>query len=303
MSPSDRPAAASPERGAERLALLEVLKRSTEFLRTRGCDAPRLDAELLLAKALGQSRLDLYLQFDRPLTADELERCRELVRRRGAREPVAYLLGEKEFRSLAFEVGPAVLVPRPETETLVEEALAFLAARGVPAPRVADVGTGSGCIAVAIAKETPGAEVLCTDVSRAALEVAARNAARHGVANRLQLAHGGFLDPAPAGARFDLVVSNPPYVLPSEEPSLPAELRFEPREALFVPGGDADALLAALASAARERLAAGGALMIEIAETWGARAEAALRAAGLADFRVRRDLAGHDRVAIARSPR
>jgi len=285
---------------AERLTLLEVLQRSTEFLRSKGCDAPRLDAELLLAKALGATRLELYLQFDRPLEGGELERCRDLVRRRGAREPVAYLLGEKEFRSLAFEVNADVLVPRPETETLVEEALAFLDGRGAREADVADVGTGSGCIAVAVAHASPGARVAATDVSAAALAVAARNAARHGVADRIAFAHGPFLDAVDAAARFDLVASNPPYVLPSEEPSLPPELRFEPRAALFVPDGDAGAMHRALAEAARARLRAGGGLMVEIGETQGDAASRALREAGFADVRVRKDLAGDDRVVIGR---
>lgn len=285
---------------AEALTLLEVLTRSTEFLKGKGCDAPRLDAELLLAKALGSTRLDLYLQFDRPLEGAELERCRELVRRRGAREPVAYLLGEKEFRSLAFEVNADVLVPRPETETLVEEALAFLAERAAEAPDVADVGTGSGCIAVAIAHEISSARVAATDVSAAALAVASRNAARHGVADRIALAHGPFLEPVDGAVRFDLVASNPPYVLPSEEASLPPELRFEPRAALFVPGGDADAMHRALAESARARLRPGGALMIEIAETQGHAASRVLREAGFAGVRVRKDLAGADRVVVGR---
>ncbi len=283
---------------AEPLRLLDVLRRTTEFLRMRGCDAPRLDAELLLARGLGLARLDLYLQFDRPLLEAELAPCRELVRRRGAREPLAYLLGTKEFRSLDFEVNRDVLVPRPDTETLVEETLSFLGERA-GAATVADVGTGSGAVAVSLAHARPGLRVVATDVARAALAVASRNAARHGVADRVTFHEGPFLDPLPAEPPLDAIASNPPYVLPEEEASLPPELRFEPREALFVPGGDLEAIYGRLAEAALRRLRGGGALLVEVGDGQAARVEATLAAAGLAPVRRARDLGGAERVLVA----
>jgi len=301
---SERAGAAASPGGDGPKTLLEVLRRTTEFLAARGCDAPRLSAELLLAKGLGMRRLDLYLHFDRPLLEQELVPCRELVRRAASREPLAYILGEREFWSLTMEVGPGVLVPRPETEALVELTLEALKGRAGDSspPRIAEIGTGSGCISVAIAHSAPNAQIVATDLSAAALAFAARNAARHGVAERVRCLQCRFLDAVEEKPAFDVLVSNPPYVLPSEESALPPELRYEPREAIFIPGGDAVALYGAIAKAAATRLLPGGACFVEIGEALAATVERCFEAAGLVRVRRVRDLAGLDRVVVGYLP-
>lgn len=216
--------------------LLEVLRLSTGFLAQRGSESARLDAELLTAHSLGLRRLDLYLQFDRPLREGELEPMRALLRRRAAGEPVAYLLGEREFYGRSFAVTPAVLIPRPDTETLIEAALQH---RGVR--RIADVGTGSGCIAVTMACELPEAEVVATDVSAGALQVARTNAERHGVAGRITFVQGEWTHPLRAHAPFDMLLSNPPYVTEGELQELAVDVRnFEPQQALATTGDGLD---------------------------------------------------------------
>ena len=204
-----------PTRGAEAdvgevLTVREVLARSTRWLQSRGCDSARLDTELLAAEALGIRRLDLYLSPERPLTAGEQDRLRALIVRRSKGEPVAYLRGRREFHGLEFLVTPAVLIPRPETETIVDAALHWLDGCGIASPRVVDVGTGSGAIACAIARSRPSARVLALDVSPAALEVAARNVAALGLSDRVTLAPSDLLAALPPGDVPDLVVYNPP---------------------------------------------------------------------------------------------
>jgi release factor glutamine methyltransferase len=172
--------------------LLEVLRLSTGFLAQRGSGSARLDAELLTAHSLGLRRLDLYLQYDRPLREDELEPVRALLRRRAAGEPVAYLLGHREFYGRTFAVTPTVLIPRPDTETLVEAALRWARAQQRPL-RIADVGTGSGCIAVTMAAELPDATVIGGDVSGEALQVARANADKNGVGERVTFVEGPWM--------------------------------------------------------------------------------------------------------------
>jgi release factor glutamine methyltransferase len=220
VSPSGAPAARS---------LIDVLRLSTGYLQDRGSDSARLDAELLVGHALGLQRIDLYLQYDRPLGDAELDTIRDLLRRRGRGEPVAYLTGVKEFYGRPFRVSPDVLIPRPETETLVERALH---AAGEPgrALRIADLGTGSGCIACTLALELPQATVIASDISRAALAVASENAEALGVAARVLLVEGGW--EAGLVGQVDLVVSNPPYVVRRELEDLPRDVTFEPRRAL-----------------------------------------------------------------------
>ncbi len=216
--------------------LIEVLRLSTGFLAQRGSESARLDAELLTASSLGLRRLDLYLQYDRPLREDELEPVRALLRRRAAGEPVAYLLGQREFYGRSFAVRPAVLIPRPDTETLVEAALKHGAAR------IADVGTGSGCIAITMACELPDARVVATDVSGDALDVARENARRHGVEERVTFVQGTWTEPLREHAPFDMLLSNPPYVTESELQELAADVKnYEPRAALVMPGDGLDA--------------------------------------------------------------
>jgi len=271
------------------LTVIEVLKAASGHLTKQRSSSARLDSELLLAQTLGIKRLDLYLQFDRPLSEDELGRFRELIRRRGHGEPVAYLVGRKEFMALEFEVTPAVLVPNPDTELLVQRAVA-IARQSDTQLRVADVGTGSGCIAIALAHYAPRVEVWASDVSQAALEVAGRNVARHGLGDRVHLVCGDLLAPLPG--ELDLICANLPY-LPAGL-TLPAEVTAQPREALFA-AGDGAALVIQLLGAAPDKLKPGGRVLAEvdpaIVETVS---EAAAR--GFSNVHVHRDLGGHERM-------
>ncbi len=279
--------------------VLEFLLRASAFLANRGVPSARLDAEVLLAHVLGIRRLDLYLDHERRLAPGEVDAYRDLLRRRGERAPVAHLTGEREFFGLRFRVSPAVLVPRPETEGLVEEALSFLRGweaegRGAVA---ADVGTGSGCVAVALARGIPSVRILATDRSSAALAVARENARAHGVERRVRFARADFLE-AVLDRSLDLVVSNPPYVDPAGKDALPPEVRdHEPPEALFVPAADPLAFVRALATGAARVLRPGGLLLLEIAAGSREGVEAELLRSGLREPSFRRDLAGLDRIA------
>jgi len=271
------------------LTVIEVLKAASGHLQKNHSDSARLDAEILLAQALGLRRLDLYLQFDRALSDDELSRYRGLVARRAHGDPVAYLVGHKEFMALDFEVTPAVLVPNPDTEVLVQRAVSI--ARQANGPlRVADVGTGSGCIAIAIAHYAPGVEVWASDVSREALEVAARNVARHGLVERVHMACGDLLDPLPG--KFDVVCANLPYIAPGTD--LPTEVTAQPAGALYAAQDGAAAVLRLL-EAAPARLNPGARLLAEIDPGIAiAVTEAAGRA--FSNHETHRDLGGHERV-------
>ncbi len=235
----------TPEVASAAPILIDVLRLSTTYLGDHGSTTARLDSELLCAQALGIRRLDLYLQFDRPLDDRELSAIRELVRRRGKGEPVAYITGAREFYGRSFTVTGDVLIPRPDTETLVERALLALRARDGHPARVADLGTGSGCIAITLAAEVPGTTVIATDVSAAALEVARANA------ERLEVA-ATFVECSWADAlegSFDLVVSNPPYVSADELAGVDRDVRdFEPHGALLGGADGLDAYRALLAS-------------------------------------------------------
>jgi release factor glutamine methyltransferase len=273
------------------LTLGEVLRRSTEHLAAKGSETPRLDAEHLLGKAVGLSRLELYLHLDRPLTPAELAAARELVARRARREPLQYVLGEWGFRRLTLTVDRRALIPRPETEVVVERCLALLAGR--EAPRVLDVGTGSGAIALAVADEHPGARVTGLDASPDALGLARENARRTGLA--VELLEGDLFAGLPAGP-WDLVVSNPPYVEPVELDALAPEVReWEPRAALVGEGATE-----AVARGAAAVLAPGGALVLEVADGAAGRAAALLGELGYRDVRRTPDLAGRERVVEGR---
>lgn len=263
-------------------------RRSAAYLAERGSPSARLDADLLLAHTLGVERLALYTDPERPLVAAELARMRALLGRRGRREPLAYLTGRRAFRRLEIRVGPAVLVPRPETETLVEWALE----RAAPGARVLDWGTGSGAIALALAGEGPGLAVSGLERSPEALAVARANGARLGL-DVEWLASDGF--DAVSGRRFDLVVANPPYLSEADLAAAPPELAHEPRQAL-VAGPTGLEAIAALVGEAPAVLAPGGWLMVEVGD---GQAEAALRllgSAGFAETGRRDDLAGIARV-------
>ncbi|HWI41184.1 MAG TPA: peptide chain release factor N(5)-glutamine methyltransferase, partial [Verrucomicrobiae bacterium] len=235
----------------------KVLEWTRSYLTEKGVENARLESEWLLAHSLGTDRVGLYVSFDKPLEAAELAAFRGLVIRRARREPLQYILGTQEFFGLEFEVTPAVLIPRHDTEVLVEEALRVASGAGT----ILDIGAGSGCIAVALAKKLPEAAVTAVDVSAEALAVASRNAARHGVS--VELLEGSLFGPV-SGRKFDLVVSNPPYIPAGEIAGLQAEVKgFEPAGAL---DGGADGLdfYRAIVSAAPAHLNPGGWLILEV---------------------------------------
>jgi release factor glutamine methyltransferase len=267
-----------------------ALADSTERLTDAGVESPLVDAEILVAHVLDVPRAELTLQLARKLSRGEEKALERLVVRREAREPLAYVLGEWGFRRLTLTVDPRVLVPRPETEVVVERCLARIAPLATPA--VLDVGTGSGAVALAIAAEHPGAQVTGIDASPGALEVAGANVLRTGLA--VELREWDLFAGLPDGP-WDLVVSNPPYVLPEEIETLEPEVReWEPREALVGVGATE-----AVARGAVDVLCRGGALVLEVAAGNAARVSTLLDALGYADVTTTRDLAGRDRVVEA----
>jgi release factor glutamine methyltransferase len=212
------------------VTVLEVIQRSTEFLARKGVDSPRLQTELLLAHLLKLPRMQLYLNFERVLGPAEVEAFRELVKRRGQREPLQHILGSVSFCGLEIAVNRHVLVPRPETELLAEQGWSFIGSR---AARMLDFGTGSGCLAIAVAVKCKAAEIVALDISPAALATAAQNAARHGVADRVRFVQGAGFAGVAAKGDFDLVLSNPPYIPGGEIEHLQPEVRdYDPRQAL-----------------------------------------------------------------------
>ncbi len=256
-------------------------------LRAAGVPSPRVDAEILVADVLGIARSELYSSSS-PVTAYERERLDELVRRRRRREPLAYILGEWGFRRLLLKVDERALIPRPETEVVVERCLAFL--DNFVQPRVLDVGVGSGAIALAIADEHQGAEVVAVDSSEHALSLARENKERAGVNGRVSLVVGDLL--SEVEGPFDLVVSNPPYVTPEEYDTLQPEIRlYEPYEAVV--GVDVGAKVAA---SARALLRPGGRLVLECGDGQSAALAEALRSLGYADVVETQDLAARERV-------
>jgi len=274
----------------------EVLRLSTTHLERHGSPTARLDAELLLGHALGLSRVELYTGFERPLTEDELAECRELIARRAKREPVAYILGRWGFRGLDLDVDRRVLVPRPETELLVDRCLALL--DGVAGPAVLDVGTGSGAIALALASELPEARVAGCDVFGDALEVARANGERLGV--EVEWVASDMLAGV-EGRRFHLVVSNPPYVAAGEIEALEPEVRdWEPRGATVAgeTGLEAIERLVAQAPAALEP---GGAIVLEVGAGQAGAVAALLDGAGLAGVGRDPDHAGIERIVWGRA--
>jgi release factor glutamine methyltransferase len=272
------------------LNVLELLRAAKDPLAARGCDAPRFDAELLLSRALGCDRLGLYVDHDRPVSDSERALYRELLERRGTGEPVAYILGEREFFGLMFHVDRRCLVPRPETEHLVDEAVALLS--GQDRPRVADVGTGSGCIAVSLAHQFGGARLFAVDAQADALDVARANAARLVPDADVTFLCGDLCAPLREHAPFDLIASNPPYITTDEMAELPKDVRdFEPVSALEA-GEDGIAFHLRLVEEGLPLLSAGGALVMEVGEG------GADRLRKLMDVRSVADLAGIPRVVV-----
>jgi len=284
--------------------VLEVLKKSTAFLERKGVPEARHDAERLLAASLSMARLDLYLSFDRPLSEAELDATRKLVQRRGRREPLQYVLGDQPFRNLTLSVTSDTLIPRPETEEVVDWALAALdrsVAIGDDRLALLDVGTGSGCIALSMAQERSTLQVLAVDESAAAVAVAEQNGAVCGLLDRVRFAQGDLYDPA-AGERFGLIVSNPPYLTPAEWDVAQEEIRdFEPRTALV--GGD-DGLLfyRRLFSGAPDYLHPAGAVVVEIGCDQGSSVLAIAEDAGFVEVTIHQDLGGRDRAISAWLP-
>ncbi|HEY7177858.1 MAG TPA: peptide chain release factor N(5)-glutamine methyltransferase [Gaiella sp.] len=272
----------------------DVVRRTAQRLDAEGIVMARLDAELLVAHVLGLSRSALAVERNRDVTVAERERVAALAARRAAREPLQYVVGEWGFRRLTLTVDDRALIPRPETETVVERCLALL--EGLDAPRVLDVGTGSGAIALAIADEHPGARVTGVDVSVEALSLARENSARTGVA--VELLPADLLTGLP-GSDWDLVVSNPPYVRHEEAPTLaPEVVGWEPHVALF-DGGHTEALAREAAAALRP----GGAIVLETFDERATAVAGLLARSGFVDVCVTRDLAGRDRVVEGRLPR
>lgn len=264
----------------EQWTILKVLQWTMEYFRDKGLEQPRADAEVLLAHVLGWERVQLYLNYDKPLSSEELTLFRGFIRRRAAYEPAQYITGKQEFWSLDFEVTPAVLIPRPETEMLVEKALEIA---GDKPSFVLDLGTGSGAIAVALAHERSGIKVIAADKSWPAIEVARKNALRNGVADRVCFMVMDLFEAMEGRQSFDLIVSNPPYVSDAEILDLAPEIaNYEPRSALRGGGKRGLALIRKILQEFGAHLKPGGSLLIEIG----------LGQAEILEEGISRDLAG-----------
>lgn len=299
--PAQQPEPASP---TERWTVLRTMLWSADYLKTKGVESARLDAEYLLAHVLGLGRLEMYLQHERPLTSRELDDFRPLLKRRAKREPLQYVLGRQAFRTLELEVGPGVLIPRPETEQLVEAVLVWCRATHGETARLSglDVGTGSGAIALSLLSEGPFERFVGTDVSAAALGVAARNRDAVGMQGRLDLRAGELFASLAVTERFDVVVSNPPYVSELDRGALAPEIvDWEPAEALFG-GSDGLSVIRSLVSGVAAHLRPGGLLALEVG-LGQANAVAGLVEAsgGFGDVKIGKDLAGKERFVIATS--
>ena len=288
------------------MTVLDVIQRSSEFLTRKGVDSPRLQIELLLAHVLKMPRMKLYLNFDRTLNESELAALRELVRRRGEREPLQHLVGSTSFCGFEIAVSRDVLIPRPETEQLAEQASHFLDTAGAAAASmgrpvaVLDFGTGSGCLAIAIAAKCPGAVLHALDVSEPALAMARKNAAAHQLEGRITFHQGDGLAAVPHGLKFDLVVSNPPYIPSAEIETLEPEVRdHDPRLALDG-GEDGLEFYRQLAAGAGPLLEPGGRLMFEFGDGQGASLTALFSGNGWEPEPIVNDESGRARILIAR---
>jgi release factor glutamine methyltransferase len=291
---------------SEPWTVLRLLTWTTDYLKSHGSDSPRLDAEVLLAHARGCERIQLYTAFDEVVNDDVRAAFRDLVKRRAEGVPVAYLVGKREFYSLSFRVTPDVLIPRPETEFVVLEALDALKIKNQKSkienpPLIADIGTGSGAIAIAVAKHCPGCRVVATDISSAALNIARENAATHGVADRIDFLQGDLFEPVSSESRFTVVASNPPYIGENELGTLAASVRdHEPRHALIA-GPTGTEIIERLIPQAADRLQPGGRLIVEISPLIVSRVVEIISAEGRYESpTITKDLAGLPRVVKTR---
>jgi release factor glutamine methyltransferase len=286
--------------GEDKRSIARILSRLTEVFERAGIETPRLDAEVLLGFCLGKERAELYRDLSVDLDDEQINRVLELTGRRKRREPMAYIRGWREFWSLNFTVTPAVLVPRPETECLVEEVLRLRDSYRGSMPRILDIGAGSGAVCIAVASEWPDADVVATEVSAAALEVARKNAGKLlGPDRKITVVQGDLYEGVEAA--FDIVCSNPPYISEAEYATLAREVTlYEPRQAL-VAGPDGTEFHRRIAEGAREKLKPGGWLLMEMGAEQRAALTAILEETKIfEDIRFRADYAGLDRVVIAR---
>jgi len=300
VSAADGAAQVSDQAGSgEAWTILRMILWSAEYLTEKGVENARLDAEWLLAHALGVERLQLYLEYDRPLSPEERDAFKPLLRRRAGREPLQYILGRTGFRELDLVTDPRVLVPRPETEVLVEEVLSWNVDRE-GASSALDVGTGSGAVALSLAVEGLGGAIVATDVSTEALDVATENARRHEVSDKIEFRQGNLFEALKVGERFDIVVSNPPYVEDGQKPDLEPEVNeWEPPGALFA-GADGLSVIRPLVASAGEWLRPEGLLALEVGAGQESRVVEMIEKTGsFGPARVRKDLNGRPRVVLA----
>jgi release factor glutamine methyltransferase len=283
-----------------------LLQVTSGYLDGKGVESAKLNAERLLADVLGLTRIELFMQHDRPVLGDELDRYRELVRRRAAGEPLQTILGETEFYSRTFKVEPGVFIPRPETERLVEIAASLLAPgdRSILEPRAVEIGCGTGIIAVSLALEVPRLAVWATDVNPQAAALARHNAHRHGVDQRVTVLGGSRFDPLPARLKggVDLLVSNPPYIRTADIEGLDIEVRGHDPHTALDGGPDGLVFYKALAAGLGAWVRPGGAVAFEIGDDQGEDVSRILAASGIAEVTVHQDYAGRDRVVTGRRP-
>jgi release factor glutamine methyltransferase len=278
------------------LKVLEVVKKTSEFFASKGIESPRLNAELLIGHALGLARMRLYLEFERPVSDAELAVIRELVRRRGRREPLQYVIGVMEFSGLTLKTDRRALIPRPETELFVETVVAKCA---VAPGRILDLGTGSGAVALALARAFPGASVTAADLSSEALSLAAENAESTGLAGRIAFVESDWFDRLPRSTAFDLIASNPPYLSQAEAAAAAPEVRdHEPVRAL-ASGAEGFADIEKIIAGSAAALAPGGMLALETGIAHHALAAAAALSAGFSRSESLQDLTGRDRFFLA----
>ncbi len=276
--------------------VVEVLRKSQTWLEQKGSPSARLDAELLLAHALGLERLEVYLQYDKPLTEPELAAIREHIRRRGRREPVATILGEKEFYSLPFKLGPGILVPRPDTESLVEAGLQLIPENGECF--VADIGAGSGCVGLTLAHHRPDIKLYSVDIEPNAISVIKQNTLAMGLTGRVAILHGNLMEPIPQERTIDVVVSNPPYIPSADIDALPPEISQHEARSALDGGVDGLDVYRALVPSAAARARIGVAM--EVGDGQAESVAGLFEEAGLANVSVLQDLSGINRVVIGK---